>query len=222
MKIFKLMALVLAISISILLFAGCAETPTSNSSRADSVIEETQIEDVTTAATTSISTATATTSVSQTSVGQTSVSKTSVSTSAGSKKANVATGKGKAIDDTDIGTGLNQITYSMDMGIATGAHFYKGSNHYTWEKAFYQFKFKGTQFEIYGSGENFFGLSQVTIDGKIAGTINQFSPAKITNQPIFVSDVLANAVHTVKVTNLKQVPSGSAGTCFDVDKIIVR
>ena len=101
-----------------------------------------------------------------------------------------------------------------------------GDCHWGWLRyglCHYTFKFTGTQFSIYSDEGDYFGISEVQIDGKVVGTIDQFSPAYVAQTCIFTSNVLTNGAHTVLVTNKGNDPNqASDENCYDVDYIAYK
>lgn len=125
----------------------------------------------------------------------------------------------QTVDDTVTGTALGQFNFSGSWSKVSQASFYNGSINSTDQAGYYEFKFVGSNVQIFANKDVSYGFSKVEIDGNTVKTIDQYSPFKTDRFPIYSSNYLSYGEHTIRVTNLMQKSSNSTGTFISVDFI---
>ncbi|MCK9897132.1 glycoside hydrolase family 26 protein [Frankia sp. AgB32] len=125
------------------------------------------------------------------------------------------------IEDTAVGTGLNQVTYSGTWTLCGGCSPATPNNSFRYSTAggaSATVRFTGTQFRIYGIQERSGGLATVSIDGSTSTTIDTF---RFTSESalLYNSPVLANGTHTATLTNIGQRNPSSTATVIGFDRV---
>ena len=142
----------------------------------------------------------------------------------------VPTTAGKIIDDKDSADALtlNKITLSScRWNSSDDGAFNGGSNSWVYGTGQnYQFKFKGTQFQIYSDADYFFGIADVYVDNVKVGTFDQYATGTVRQNLLYTSKVLSDGEHTVKIqlsgkANNEANISASAGPCMSLDYVKV-
>ncbi len=112
------------------------------------------------------------------------------------------------INDTNIGTDMNQFTYAPAWTASTNANYFGGSvrtlRASSWpdgdvSAAFAELKFEGARFYLYGVKSLAGGVFDVYIDGDYYGPVDQYASTTQNNVLLYTSPVLGHGVHTVKL-----------------------
>ena len=123
------------------------------------------------------------------------------------------------IEDTAIGTGTNQVSYTGSSWVHCGgcsvatdnSSYYYGltvGDSYT-------LRFTGTQIQVYAPTDTSGGIANVTVDGTSAGTVDFHTTGTPTNGVRWTSATLTQASHTVVFTISSATNSGSHVVLFD-------
>ncbi|MCL9793895.1 glycoside hydrolase family 26 protein [Frankia sp. AgKG'84/4] len=125
------------------------------------------------------------------------------------------------IEDTAIGTGPNQVTYSGSWTLCGGCAPVTPNNSFRYSTtggASATIRFTGTQFRLYGIREHSGGLATVSIDGSSSTTIDTF---RFTSESalLYESPVLGNGPHTATLTNIGQHNPSSNATVIGFDRV---
>jgi len=124
------------------------------------------------------------------------------------------------IQDTQAGTGINQVEYTGSSWTRCGgcgpatddASFYYG---YTVGDSF-TLRFDGTQIAVWGPTDNGGGIADVTVDGAAAGTADfQATDGTPADTQVWTSAVLPAGEHTVVFTISSATNSGSNVVLLD-------
>ena len=118
----------------------------------------------------------------------------------------------QTINDSVIGTGLNQFDYHGSWGTDSGiSQLYNNDGHWSEQNSwvggvaaarnnYYQMQFFGEKIKIFGNKEPVLGIYDIYIDDILMGTVDAYHEnTKIYQQLIFESPVLKNEEHTLKV-----------------------
>ena len=124
-------------------------------------------------------------------------------------RASAATGDTTTINinDTDIGTGVNQFQYVGVWGTSTGVTGnYNSDEHWSnstkWTKpedVYFTVKFEGEQIKLYGIKAPNHGIYAVSMDGGTEVEVDAYAATRAYKQLIYDSGNLSSGVHTVKV-----------------------
>ncbi|CAO5236091.1 GH26 domain-containing protein [Frankia sp. AgKG'84/4] len=124
------------------------------------------------------------------------------------------------IEDTSIGTGLNQVFYTGDWAQCGGCTPATPNNsfHYsTSSDATATIRFTGTQFRIYGVRDYHGGLATVSIDGAPSITIDTYVLHPVSTV-IYTSPVLRGGTHQATLINIGQRNPASDATVVAFDR----
>jgi Glycosyl hydrolase family 26 len=124
------------------------------------------------------------------------------------------------IEDSAIGTGLNQVTYAGTWTQCGGCTPGTANNSFRYSSAAgatATVRFTGTQLKIYGIKERHGGLATVSIDGAPSTTIDTylFTAAAAL---IYTSPVLASGTHTATLVNIGQRNPAADSTVVSFDR----
>jgi glucosylceramidase len=132
------------------------------------------------------------------------------------------------VDDSVIGTGTNQISYSgSGWGHCTNCDSpaigrYNASN--SWDSTANDsasMTFSGVGVNVYEVGGPGQGLVDVYIDGVFVQTVDGYRSANQGNLLLFSTTSLTSGAHTVKLVNEAKAGAGHSGTAFILDHIDV-
>jgi hypothetical protein len=103
-------------------------------------------------------------------------------------------------NDSITGTSNNQFMYSDGWSYAAQAGAYLNDIHYSnITNAYTEVKFSGTQIKFYGAKDTGYGIAAVSIDGGSESNVDLYAGSRTDNAVLFVSPVLANGQHTLKI-----------------------
>jgi fructan beta-fructosidase len=118
------------------------------------------------------------------------------------------------IDDSDA-----SVQYTGAWNLATENRYFKASAHYNTTGQSFTVPFTGTRVEWYGLKNTDLGKAEVSIDGKVAATIDAYD-ARRQNALLFTQDKLSNTAHTFKVVVTGQKSPASSGSAVVHDYLI--
>jgi len=126
------------------------------------------------------------------------------------------------IEDTSVGTGLGQVSYSGIWTLcggcvpATPNGSFRYSNNYS---AIATIRFSGTQINIYGIKESHGGFAAISIDGGTPSVVDTFATTSVVSL-IYSSGALASGTHTATLTNLHQRNPASDAYVVGFDRAV--
>ena len=126
------------------------------------------------------------------------------------------------VNDNTTGTADNQFEYvgNWNYGYQTGA--YQNDNHWAvTADVYYQVRFAGTQIKVFGAKDPGFGIAAVSIDGSAETSIDCYAPTRSDNVPLYISPVLQNGQHILKVRVTGSKDSKSGGICINADRVVI-
>ena len=136
------------------------------------------------------------------------------------------------INDTQIGTGLNQFNYVGAWQTSTGypEQFYNGDEHWfnfaRYQEGdtipYFEIRFEGVGIEIYGNKDTVNGIYEIYIDGEHVTDVDCYNPQRLTQQLIYGVNDLEYGEHTLKLqlTQRKNDSATSSDGEVDYAKII--
>ena len=132
-----------------------------------------------------------------------------------------------SIDDSNIGTGINQVTYSANWTSFRGAEFYNTTEHYTnIAGSYFEVKFDGTGIKWYGVNDASCGRADVYIDGRLVDVIDGYKSNREVGAILFDSDdynlELASGIHTLKVVVRSDKHISSTGNFITADRFDIK
>jgi mannan endo-1,4-beta-mannosidase len=126
------------------------------------------------------------------------------------------------VNDAVTGTGQNQFEYVGTWQTSTGTGKYLNDDHYSsTTNAYYNFRFSGTQIQIFASKASHHGIAAVSIDGGAEVDVDFYAATRADNILIWTSPVLTNASHTLKVRVKGTKNTSSTGFVIVADRIVV-
>lgn len=120
------------------------------------------------------------------------------------------------IEDGDIGTGINQVSYSGTWSDCVGCTPTTPDGTFRFSstpEAAATIRFSGTQINIYGLKAPLGGFARIAVDGGQPTTIDTYAP-DLTSTLLYGSDKLPAGSHTLTITNIHE--SSAASTWFIV------
>lgn len=127
-----------------------------------------------------------------------------------------------SINDTTVGTGLNQFAYTGTWYTSTPAAAYGADNHFTnVSGASYSVKFSGTQVKVYGEKNTSAGVMAISVDGGAETMVDTYASTRSDNTLVFTSATLANGEHTIRVRVTGTKNTASSGTYIVADRLEV-
>ncbi|ETA03263.1 hypothetical protein CcI6DRAFT_01227 [Frankia sp. CcI6] len=120
------------------------------------------------------------------------------------------------IEDSAIGTGLNQVSYTGTWTRCTGCIAGPLDDGFRYSSTYgsvASFQFIGTRVTIFGVKGPWSGQAAISIDGSTPQLVDTFATVAVASS-IFTSNTLTAGTHTVQITNLHQRNAASRG--YDV------
>lgn len=123
------------------------------------------------------------------------------------------------INDSNIGSGVNQFRYFGSWGTGQGSEFFGGDEHWSAiptgsanaSSNYAEIKFVGNKIEVYGTTAPNHGIYAVSIDGGVPVEVDAYSQRRTHQQKIFESEKLAYGEHVVRISGTgKATGSGAA------------
>ncbi|MCK9921010.1 endoglucanase [Frankia sp. AgPm24] len=127
------------------------------------------------------------------------------------------------IEDTAVGTGLNQVSYSGAWSVCSGCGPATPNNsfRYTYASgATATIRFSGTQIAIVGIKNPLGGYASFGVDGATPTIVDTYAAASVVT-PQFVSPVLPTGTHTLTITNVHQRSAASTNYYVGFDRAVV-
>lgn len=104
------------------------------------------------------------------------------------------------INDSSVGTSLNQYEFVGSWTSGADAPAYGGDEHYSNAVgAYYQVRFSGTQVKVYTTVDPAHGKSAISIDGGAETEVDNYAATRAYNVLIYTSPTLSDGPHTLKV-----------------------
>ncbi|TDO54400.1 GH43 family beta-xylosidase [Kribbella sp. VKM Ac-2527] len=126
------------------------------------------------------------------------------------------------INDTDTGTGLNQIEYAgtWNSGSGCGTQCFWGNDHWTGiANASAAIRFNGTKVALLSVLDVGNGIAAISIDGGPEQRVDYYSSIRVGEQLIYVSPTLAPGPHTLKIRVTGDKNPASTSTQVSLDRI---
>lgn len=126
------------------------------------------------------------------------------------------------INNTVIGTGNNQFSYSGSWGSGGNTGSYNNDNHYTLSPtAYYTVKFTGTQIKVYSERSVAMGISAYSVDSGTETLVDQYSSTTAKNSLVYTSAAYPYGTHTLKVRNTGTKNSSATKATAVADRVEV-
>jgi hypothetical protein len=122
------------------------------------------------------------------------------------------------LNDSMVGTGLDQFNFVGTWSITTDPPAYSGEDHLSRTTgAYYTVQFIGTQAKLYTTVNPNHGIMAVSIDGGSETMVDTYAAARTHQVLKYTSPALSNATHTLKVrvTGTKNAASSGIGVVAD-------
>ncbi|TWD80088.1 GH43 family beta-xylosidase [Kribbella amoyensis] len=128
------------------------------------------------------------------------------------------------INDTDVGTGLNQVQYSgvWNSGSGCGVQCFWGNDH--WSGAAGNtatIRFSGTKVALLSVRDVGNGIAAISIDGGPEQRVDYYSSIRVGEQLNYVSPTLPAGEHTLRVRVTGEKNPASTSTQVSIDRIEV-
>jgi O-glycosyl hydrolase len=132
-------------------------------------------------------------------------------------------GPNATVNDTATGMGANKFNYSGGgWGYSYQPGAYSSDNHYDGTaNDYYTFQFVGTQVAVYGSWAPNNGILAYSIDGGAETTLDLYASSRSDDQILFVTPLMTNGTHTLKVRVTGTKDTLSSGYWVPADRIDV-
>ncbi|WP_238429147.1 glycoside hydrolase family 26 protein [Frankia nepalensis] len=124
------------------------------------------------------------------------------------------------VEDTAVGTGTGQVSYSGSWTVCGGCRPSTPNNSFRYSLnagASATVRFTGTQIRIYGVKERAGGLASVRVDGGPAATVDTYASSSSVAL-LYDSGPLTNGTHAAVLTNLGQRNAASAAFAVVFDR----
>jgi GH43 family beta-xylosidase len=128
------------------------------------------------------------------------------------------------INDTDIGTGLNQVEYAgtWNSGSGCGNQCFWGNDHWAGGAGVSAtIRFSGTKVALLSVVDRGNGIAAISIDGGLEQRVDYYSSIRVGEQLVYVSPTLPTGSHTLKVRVTGEKNPASSSTQVSVDRIEV-
>ena len=129
----------------------------------------------------------------------------------------------KTIEDTKVGTGVDQVSYTGTWLACGGCVPATPNNNFRYSSAagaVATVRFTGTQVTVYGIRERHSGRASISIDFGNATIVDTYA-ATSSVAPLFVSPALINGTHIVQILNLGTRNAASDFTAVGFDRAVV-
>lgn len=124
------------------------------------------------------------------------------------------------IDDSQVGTDVNQFNFSSGWNTASSDGAYMSTEHYSSQQgAYFTVSFYGSQFSLYSTTDTHHGIASVTINNEITEEVDLYSAGRAEQQLIYTSPVLEKGSHQVKVEVSGLKNSLSEGSVVVADRM---
>jgi GH43 family beta-xylosidase len=128
------------------------------------------------------------------------------------------------INDTDVGTGQNQVQYAgtWNSGSGCGNQCFWGNDHWTGiANASATIRFTGTKVALLSVVDVGNGIAAISIDGGPEQRVDYYSSIRVGEQLTYISPALAAGPHTLKVRVTGEKNPASTSTQVSLDRIEV-
>lgn len=126
------------------------------------------------------------------------------------------------INDADTGSGLHQFKYSSGWSSDSQSGAYMNDNHWSGTtNASVELTFDGSQLALYGAKAPNHGIAAISIDGGPEEYIDLYHATRQEHALLYVSPLLHDGVHTLKLRVTGNKHSLSSSTVISVDRVIV-
>ncbi|QNE19458.1 family 43 glycosylhydrolase [Kribbella qitaiheensis] len=128
------------------------------------------------------------------------------------------------INDTDTGTGPNQVQYAgnWSSGSGCGNQCFWGNDHWSGEtNASATIRFTGTKIALLSVVDTGNGIAGISIDGGPEQRVDYYSSIRVGEQLRYISPTLPAGPHTLKVRVTGDKNAASSGTIISLDRIEV-
>jgi GH43 family beta-xylosidase len=128
------------------------------------------------------------------------------------------------INDTDIGTGLNQVEYAgtWNSGSGCGNQCFWGNDHWAGGAGVSAtVRFSGTKVALLSVVDRGNGIAAISIDGGPERRVDYYSSIRVGEQLVYVSPTLPRGSHTLKVRVTGEKNPASSSTQVSIDRIEV-
>jgi hypothetical protein len=124
------------------------------------------------------------------------------------------------VNDSVVGTGLEQFQYSGTWQTGTGTGKYQGDDHYAATTgASYSVRFEGSQARLYGSVASHHGIASVSIDSGAAVDVDFYASTRQEQKLLWTSPLLTTGTHTLTVTVSGRKNAASSGYTLNADRV---
>ena len=128
----------------------------------------------------------------------------------------------RSVDDDETGTGAEKLTYTGQWVTGAGSGAYGGSQHASTDLGSkVSMSFTGTGVRYWFSKQPDGGSSEVYIDGRSVGTVDQYASARAYARTSWTSPVVARGNHTLTIIVRGRTTPASTGNRTTVDRIDV-
>ncbi|OOM73530.1 hypothetical protein CLPUN_44980 [Clostridium puniceum] len=129
---------------------------------------------------------------------------------------------GTTTNDNVIGANNNQFQYSNSWQYydSQGGAYSKDVHYSNTTGSYYQVKFKGNRIKLYGTFAPDSGIAGISIDGESETKVDLYSAARKDNALMYVSSILDEGAHTVKVSVTGNKNTNSSSTYVIADKAV--
>ncbi len=128
------------------------------------------------------------------------------------------------INDTDVGTGQNQVQYarSWSSGSGCGNQCFWGNDHWSNQlNASATIRFTGTKVALLSVMDTGNGIAGISIDGGAEQRVDYYSSIRVGEQLVYLSPTLPAGPHTLKVRVTGSKNASSSNTVISLDRIEV-
>jgi len=126
----------------------------------------------------------------------------------------------ETIDDTAIGTGPDQITYTGAWLTSSDAAKYGGTDHYTAAAdATYVVHWTGTGIQLYGAKAPHHGIAAISIDGGSETLVDFYAATRADQVAVFTQSGLASAAHALTLRVTGTHAAAATNSVISVDRI---
>ncbi|ROS60974.1 parallel beta helix pectate lyase-like protein [Frigoribacterium sp. PhB160] len=120
-------------------------------------------------------------------------------------------------EETSTGVALtgkwSKLTNAQDSG---------GSSYYASGQASFSLRFTGTSVSWLARTSPSSGISSVSLDGAVVGTVDRYSPSDKFNQIVWSRDGLGAGSHVITVTSTGRKNAAASGTSSHLDAMVVK
>ncbi|RKG74590.1 hypothetical protein D7W79_22485 [Corallococcus exercitus] len=124
------------------------------------------------------------------------------------------------LNDSVVGTGLEQFEYTGTWEAGTGTGKFQSDDHFSaTTNSTYVVRFNGTQAKLYGSVASHHGIASVSIDGGTAVDVDFYSATRQEQKLLWSSAVLTGGTHTLTVKVSGRKNAASSGYTLNADRV---